>query len=78
MKAVIADKLDRIEEVLVVHNLDMMPATGTFNVKYNAVMEYFGEHGRFHIPGVKEFYALSTEKRIVYIRFWTKKNEVHC
>ena len=72
-KAVIADKLDKLEEVLVIRNLDMMPATGTFNIKFNAVMEYFGEHGRFYIPGVKEFYALSTEKRIVYIRFWTKK-----
>ena len=38
-KAVIADKLDRIEEVLVVRNLDMMPATGTFNIKFNAVMD---------------------------------------
>ena len=72
-KAVIADKLDRIEEVLVVRNLDMMPATGNFNVKFNAVMAYFGEHGRCVLQGVKEFYALSMDKRIVYIRFWTKK-----
>ena len=59
--------------MLVIHNLDMMPATGNFNVKYNAVMQYFGEQGRCFLQGVKEFYALSTEKRIVYIRFWTKK-----
>ena len=50
-----------------------MPASGTFNIKFNAVMEYFGEHGRCFLQGVKEFYALSTEKRIVYIHFWTKK-----
>ena len=72
-KDVIADKLDKLEEVLVIRNLDMMPASGTFNIKFNAVMEYFGEHGRCFLQGVKEFYALSTEKRIVYIRFWTKK-----
>ena len=72
-KDVIADKLDKLEEVLVIRNLDMMPASGTFNVKFNAVMEYFGEHGRCFLQGVKEFYALNTEKRIVYIRFWTKK-----
>ena len=48
-KAVIADKLDRIEEVLVIRNLDMMPATGNFNAKFNAVMEYFGEYGRYFL-----------------------------
>ena len=52
-KAVIADKLDSIEEVLVIRNLDMMPVTGNFNVKHNTVMEYFGEQGRCHVKGVK-------------------------
>ena len=51
----------------------MIPPTGTFNAKFNAVMAYFGANGTCVLEGVKEFYALSTDKRIVYIRFWTKK-----
>ena len=72
-KAVIADKLDKAEEVLVVRNLDMIPTHGSFNTKFNAVMAYFGAQGTCVLEGVKEFYALSTDKRIVYIRFLTKK-----
>ena len=72
-KAVIADKLDKAEEVLVIRNLDMIPPHGTFNAKFNAVMSYFGANGTCVLEGVKEFYALSTDKRIVYIRFQTKK-----
>ena len=72
-KAVIADKLDKAEEVLVVRNLDMIPTHGTFNAKFNAVMAYFGAQGTCVLEGVKELYALSTEKRIVYIRFLSKR-----
>ena len=72
-KAVIADKLDKAEEVLIVRNLDMIPIHGTFNAKFNAVMTYFGAQGTCVLEGVKEFYALSTDKRIVYIRFLTKR-----
>merc|ERR1712082_211183 len=72
-EAVIADKLDKAEEVLVVRNLDMIPTHGSFNTKFNAVMTYFGAQGTCVLEGVKEFYALSTDKRIVYIRFLTKK-----
>ena len=66
-------KLDRAEEVLVVRILDMIPANGSFNTKYNAVMAYFGAQGTCVLEGVKELYAMSTEKCIVYIRFLTKK-----
>ena len=38
-KAIIADKLDRLEEVLVFRNLDMMSDTGSFNDKLNSVTE---------------------------------------
>ena len=72
-KAVISDKLDKAEEVLVIRKLDMIPPIGTFNAKFNAVMAFFGANGNCFLEGIKEFDALSTEKRIVYIRFWTKK-----
>ena len=72
-KVVIADKLDKAEEVLVIRKLDMIPPTGTFNAKFNSVMAFFGANGTCALEGIKELYALSTEKRIVYIRFWTKK-----
>ena len=72
-KAIIADKLHRLEEVLVFRNLDMMSDTGNFNDKLNSVTEYFGVGGRCHLHNVKEFYGLSTDKKIVYVRFLTKK-----
>ena len=72
-KAIIADKLDRLEEVLVFRNLDMMSDTGSFNDKWNSVTEYFGVGGQCHLQNVKEFFALSTDKKIVYVRFHTKK-----
>ena len=59
--------------MLVIRNLDMMSDTGNFNDKLNSVTEYFGEGGRCHLKNVKEFYALSTDKKIVYVRFLTKK-----
>ena len=72
-KAIIADKLDRIEEVLVFRNLDMMPVSGDFNAKMNSVTEYFGFGGKCVLKEVKEFYALSTDKKIVYVRFLNRK-----
>ena len=72
-KAVMAEKLDRIEEVLVIRNLDMMPDVGTFIDKRNAVTGYFGDGGSCFLKRVKEFYALSTDKKIVYVRFQTKE-----
>ena len=72
-KAIIADKLDRIEEVLVIRNLEMMPPTGDFNDKMNAVTGYFGLGGKCVLKDVKEFYALSTDKKIVYVRFLNRK-----
>ena len=72
-KAIIADKLDRIEEVLVFRNLDMMPVSGDFNAKMNSVTEYFGFGGKCFLKEVKEFYALSTDNKIVYVRFLNRK-----
>ena len=63
-KAIIADKLDRLEEVLVFRNLDMMSDTGSFHDKLNSVTEYFGVGGKCHLQNVKEFYALSTDKKM--------------
>ena len=72
-KAIISEKLDKHEEVLMIKKLDMIPTSGTFNVKFNAVMFFFGPNGTCFLEDIKEFYALSVDKRIVYIRFWTKK-----
>ena len=58
-----------------IKKLDIIPQDGTFNVKFNAVMAFFGSEGACHLPGIKEMYALSLDKRIVYIRFWTKKSK---
>merc|ERR1712055_65485 len=72
-KAVIADKLDKLEEVLVIHNLDMIANQESYDDKLASVTSYFGPGGTCHIPNVKEFFALSIEKKVVYVRFLSKK-----
>merc|ERR1711888_85242 len=58
-KAVIADKLDKLEEVLVIRNLDMIATQDSYDDKFASVERYFGPGGTCHIPNVKEFFALS-------------------
>ena len=72
-KAVFADKLEKLEEVLVLRNLDMIADSGSFDDKMASVTGYFGSGGDCHLQNVKEFFALSTDKKIVYVRFNTKK-----
>ena len=48
-KDIIATKLDKSEEVLMIKKLDIIPQDGTFNVKFNAVMSFFGSEGVCHI-----------------------------
>ena len=72
-KAVIADKLDKLEEVLVIRNLDMIANQDSYDDKLASVTSYFGPGGTCHIPNVKEFFALSIEKKVVYVRFLSKK-----
>ena len=72
-KDVIATKLDKSEEVLLIKRLDIIPRDGTFNAKFNSVMSFFSPEGQCPLYGIKEMYALSLDKRIVYIRFWTKR-----
>ena len=61
-KAVFADKLEKLEEVLVLRNLDMIADTGSFDDKMASVTGYFGSGGDCHLQNVKEFFALSTDK----------------
>ena len=42
-KAVIADKLDKLEEVLVIRNLDMMADNDSYDDKLASVSRYFGQ-----------------------------------
>ena len=72
-KAVIADKLDKLEEVLVFRNLDMMADTGSYDDKMASVTRYFGAGGTCHLQNVKEFFALSIDKKVVYVRFQSRK-----
>ena len=51
----------------------MTSCCGTFNDKLLSVTDYFGAGGRCHLHNVKEFYALSIDKKIVYVRFLSKK-----
>ena len=72
-KAVIADKLDKLEEVLVIRNLDMIASQDSYGDNLASVERYFGLGGTCYIPNVKEFFALSVDKKVVYVRFHNKK-----
>merc|ERR1712030_299736 len=72
-KAVIADKLDKLEEVLVIRNLDMIDNQESYDDKLASVTSYFGLGGTIHLLNVKEFFALSAEKKVVYVRFLSRK-----
>ena len=71
-KAIIADKLDKLEEVLVLRNLDML-AGDSYDDKMASVTRYFGVGGNCYLLNVKEFFALSIDKKVVYVRFQSKK-----
>ena len=69
-KAVISDKLDKLEEVLVIRNLDMIASQDSYDANLASVERFFG-----FIQNVKEFFALSVDKRVVYVRFHNKKSK---
>ena len=51
----------------------MMANQGSYDDKFASVTMYFGPGGTCHIPNVKEFFALSIDKKVVYVRFLNKK-----
>ena len=59
--------------MLVFRNLDMMADTGTFDDKLASVTKYFAAGGSCHLLNVKEFFELSIDKKVVYVRFHSKK-----
>ena len=72
-KAVITEKVDKLEEVLVIRNLDMIAEADSYDDKMASVSRYFGAEGTCHLQNVKEFFALSIERKVVYVRFQTRK-----
>ena len=72
-KDVIATKLDRSEEVILLRKLDIIPQHGSFNAKFDSVMGFFGREGKCPLFAIKEMYALSLTNRLVYVCFWTKR-----
>ena len=67
-KAVLSDKMEKLEEVLVIRNLDMLSSQDDYDVNLATVERSFG-----FLKNVKEFFALSIEKKVVYVRFNTRK-----
>ena len=69
-KAVLAEKMDKLEEVLVIRNLDMLASQDSYDDNLASVERSFG-----FLQNVKEFFALSIEKKVVYVRFQNKKSK---
>ena len=69
-KAVISDKLDKLGEVIAIRNLDMIVPQDSYDVNLAKVKRIFN-----FLQNVKEFFALSIEKKVVYIRFHSLKSK---
>ena len=69
-KAVIADKLDKLGEVMVIRNLDMIVPQDSYDDNLALVERTF----KF-LKNVKEFFALSIDKKVVYVRFHSQKSK---
>ena len=69
-KAVISDKLDKLGEVIVIRNLDMIAPQDSYDVNLALVERTFN-----FLQNVKEFFALSIEKKVVYVRFQNQKSK---
>ena len=69
-KAVISDKLDKLGEVIVIRNLDMIAPQGSYDDNLALVERTFN-----FLQNVKEFFALSIEKKVVYVRFHNQKSK---
>ena len=67
-KAVLSDKMEKLEEVLVIRNLDILSSQDDYDANLATVESSFG-----FLKNVKEFFALSIEKKVVYVRFNTRK-----
>ena len=69
-KAVISDKLDKLGEVIVIRNLDMIAPQDSYDVNLALVERTFD-----FLQNVKEFFALSIKKKVVYVRFQNQKSK---
>ena len=69
-KAVISDKLDKLGEVIAIRNLDMIAPQDSYDVNLALVERTFN-----FLQNVKEFFALSIEKKVVYVRFQNQKSK---
>ena len=67
-KAVLSDKMEKLEEVLVIRNLDILSSQDDYDANLAKVESSFG-----FLKNVKEFFALSIDKKVVYVRFNTRK-----
>jgi len=76
-KAVINDKIDKLEEVLVIPNLDMIAEADSYDDKMASVSRYFGAEGTCYLQNVKEFFALSIEKKGGVRSLPNKESKIH-